>query len=192
MIVMVQRFDHTSLHQVHMKTCMVETLYVPLQSLFATWMLKTIDDYIPSYYTCNLIFLYRMVPLDDRAHQQFTWKFKATFRPSRASSGMQSVCLTKPVMGKTLLWIIKWIVNCARSSKGTILYYQLSMPNNLHNLFFCASFPVTLSSLPPPALLGINNTYMYTLYAAACHCYLQSSVHVVTGSGASLSFTLTS
>ena len=58
-------------------------------------------------------------------------------------------------------------------------------------LFYCASFPVTLSLPPPPAILGINNTYMYAMYAAACQCDLQSSVHVVTGSGALLSLTLT-
>ena len=47
MIVVVQRFDHAGLHQVQNPD---EDLrgrnVVPLQSLFATWMLKTVDDYI--------------------------------------------------------------------------------------------------------------------------------------------------
>ena len=64
-------------------------------------------------------------------------------------------------------------------------------PQKITILTTHASFPVTLSLLPPPALLGINNTYMYATYAAACQCDLQSSVHVVTGSGALLSLTLT-
>ena len=50
MIVVVQRFDHAGLHQVQTVFVPDEDLRgrntVPLQSLFATCMLKTIDDYI--------------------------------------------------------------------------------------------------------------------------------------------------
>ena len=64
----------------------------------------------------------------------------ATFRPSRASSGIQNfcmfvvcfACLTKPAMGEKLHWLtsVSW---CARSAKGGSSCYQLSMPNNFHD-----------------------------------------------------------
>ena len=47
------------------------------------------------------------------------------------------VCLTKPVMGKTLHWLtnVSW---CARSSKEGSSCYQLSMPINFHErIWWC-------------------------------------------------------
>ena len=76
MIVVVQRFDHAGLHQVQKTGPNV----VPLQSLFATWMLKTVDDYISetiamSFYDilvmcCVLINLYRLRLLSNEALSQ--------------------------------------------------------------------------------------------------------------------------
>ena len=50
-----------------------------------------------------------------------------------AHHGLRQFCMTKPVMGETLHWLtsVSW---CAWSSKEGSSCYQLSMPNNFHDI----------------------------------------------------------
>ena len=77
-------------------------------------------------YTYIMYFLYG-------SKEDVGWNIYGEAKLSRILFHTILVCLTKPMMGENVA--LNYQVNCwcAQSSKGTILYYQLSMSNNFHS-----------------------------------------------------------